>query len=191
MLLELESVLAVPVLESYGMTEASHQMCSNPSPPGKCKVGSVGPAAGPEVAVMGDSGRMLGSGETGEIVIRGPNVTSGYENNPEANASAFAGDWFRTGDLGYRDADGYFYLTGRIKELINRGGEKIAPREVDEALLDHPDVAQAVAFAAPHPRLGEDVMAAVVLRPEVWPPRTSSGALHSSVWPRTRCRARS
>jgi len=114
---------------------------------------------------MGESDRLLGSGEIGEIVIRGPNVTSGYEDNPEANASAFAGGWFQTGDLGYHDAEGYFHLTGRIKELINRGGEKIAPREVDEAILDHPDVAQAVTFAVPHPRLGEDVVVAVVLRP--------------------------
>ncbi len=163
---ELESVFCVPVLEAYGMTEAAHQICSNPPPPGKYKAGSVGPAAGPEVAVMGEEQRLLSSGETGEIVIRGPNVTSGYEDNPEANASAFAGAWLRTGDLGYRDAEGYFYLSGRIKELINRGGEKIAPREVDEAILGHPDVMQAVTFAAPHPRLGEDVVAAVVLRPD-------------------------
>ena len=162
---ELERVFGVAVLESYGMTEASHQMCSNRPPPDRRKTGSVGPAAGPEVAIMGESDRLLEHGETGEIVIRGPNVTAGYEDNPAANASAFAGGWFRTGDLGHRDAEGYFYVTGRIKELINRGGEKITPREVDEALLDHPDVAQAVTFAAPHPRLGEDVVAAVVLRP--------------------------
>ena len=162
---ELETVLGVPVLESYGMTEASHQMCSNPPPPAKRKPGSVGPANGPEAAVMDESNRLLESGEIGEIVIRGPNVMSGYEDNPAANASAFAGGWFHTGDLGYRDAEGYFHLSGRIKELINRGGEKIAPREIDEAVLDHPDVAQAVTFAAPHPRLGEDVVAAVVLRP--------------------------
>ncbi len=161
---ELESVFGVPVLESYGMTEAAHQICSNPPPPGKQKAGSVGPAAGPDVAVMGESDRLLGSGETGEIVIRGPNVTSGYEDNPEANAAAFAGGWLRTGDLGYRDNDGYFYLTGRIKELINRGSEKISPREIDEVLLDHPAVGQAVAFAVPHPTLGEDIAAAVVLR---------------------------
>jgi oxalate---CoA ligase len=162
---KLESVFCVPVVESYGMTEAAHQICSNPLAPARSKAGSVGPAAGPEVAVMGDSERLLEPGETGEIVIRGPNVTAGYEDSPEANASAFTGPWLRTGDLGYRDHEGYFYITGRIKELINRGGEKIAPREVDEAILGHPDVAQAVTFAAPHPRLGEDVVAAVVLRP--------------------------
>lgn len=112
---------------------------------------------------MDESARRLGAGETGEIVIRGPNVTTGYEDNPDANASAFAGGWFRTGDLGYCDADGFCYLTGRIKEVINRGSEKISPREIDEVLLEHPAVGQAVAFAVPHPTLGEDIAAAVVL----------------------------
>ncbi len=161
---ELERVLGVPVLESYGMTEASHQVCSNPLPPSKRKAGSVGPAAGPEVAVMDESDRLVGPGQIGEIVIRGPNVTSGYEDNPEANHSAFKNGWFRTGDLGSFDADGYFHLAGRIKELINRGGEKITPREIDDAILEHPAVDQAVTFAVPHPSLGEDVITAVVLR---------------------------
>jgi len=162
---ELERVFGVPAIESYGMTEATHQMCSNALPPGVRKPGSVGLPAGPEVAVMDAAGLLLGPNATGELVIRGPNVTSGYEGNPEANATAYTGGWFRTGDQGYRDDDGYFFLTGRLKELINRGGEKVAPREVDEAMLCHPAVAQAVAFAVPHPRLGEDVAAAVVLRP--------------------------
>jgi acyl-CoA synthetase (AMP-forming)/AMP-acid ligase II len=161
---ELEQVFGVPAVESYGMTEATHQMCSNPLPPGIRKPGSVGLPAGPEVAVMDAAGALLGTNETGELVIRGPNVTPGYVGNPEANAAAFTEGWFRTGDQGYRDRDGYFFLTGRLKELINRGGEKVAPREVDEVLLSHPAVGQAVAFAVPHPRLGEDVAAAVVLR---------------------------
>ncbi len=162
---ELENVFGVPAVESYGMTEASHQMCSNALPPGTRKPGSIGLPAGPDVAVMDASGSLLGANATGELVIRGPNVTAGYEANPDANATAFTNGWFRTGDQGHRDDDGYFFLTGRLKELINRGGEKVAPREVDDVLTSHPDVAQAVAFAVPHPRLGEDVAAAVVLRP--------------------------
>jgi thioesterase domain-containing protein len=146
------------------MTEASHQMASNPLPPRKRKPGSVGIAAGPEVAILGADGSVLPVGTRGEVAVRGPNVTLGYENNPEANAAAFAGGWFRTGDQGYLDEEGYLFLTGRLKEIINRGGEKISPREIDEALLDHPAVAQALAFAIPHPTLGEDVGAAVVLR---------------------------
>jgi len=163
---ELEKVFQAPVIESYGMTEAAHQMASNPLPPGSRKPGSVGLAAGPEVAVMNGNGRVLAPGETGEVVIRGPNVTLGYENNPEANQAAFSDGWFRTGDQGYLDDDGYLYLTGRLKEIINRGGEKISPREIDEVLLDHPAVAQSVAFALPDERLGEEVAAAVVLRSE-------------------------
>ncbi|MHB9026166.1 MAG: AMP-binding protein [Armatimonadota bacterium] len=161
---ELERLFDAPVVEAYGMTEAAHQMASNPLPPRPRKPGSVGPAAGPEVAIMDADGALLPAEEVGEVVIRGANVTGGYENNPAANASAFTGGWFRTGDQGYLDADGYLFLTGRLKEIINRGGEKIAPREVDEALLAHPAVAQAVAFALPHRQLGETVAAAVVLR---------------------------
>jgi acyl carrier protein len=160
----LEEAFNVPVIEAYGMTEAAHQMCSNPLPPGVRKAGSVGPAAGPEVAILDERGNLAGLGETGEVVVRGTNVMRRYENNPWANAAAFAGEWFRTGDLGRSDQDGYLFLVGRIKELINRGGEKISPREVDEALLEHPAVAQAISFAVPHPRLGEDAAAAVVLR---------------------------
>ena len=159
----LESRFDCPVIESYGMTEASHQMASNPLPPGERRPGTVGVAAGPEIAIMGAAGDLLAAGETGEIVIRGPNVTAGYLDNPEANATAFSGGWFRTGDQGLRDRAGYYTVTGRLKELINRGGEKISPREIDEVLLEHPSVAQAVAFAAPHPKLGEEVGAAVVL----------------------------
>ncbi len=161
---ELEAIFAAPVIESYGMTEAAHQMASNPLPPRARKPGSVGVAAGPEVAIMDEDNALLESGRTGEIVIRGPNVTSGYENNPEANAGAFIAGWFRTGDQGVIDAEGYLTITGRLKEIINRGGEKISPREVDEVLMDHPAVAQAVTFAVPHDKLGEDVAAVVVLR---------------------------
>ena len=160
----LEETFGAPVIESYGMTEASHQMTSNPLPPLPRKPGSVGMAAGPEVAIMDEAGRLLDAGKTGEVVIRGLNVTPGYEGNPKANQAAFMNGWFRTGDQGRFDKEGYLFLTGRLKEIINRGGEKIAPKEVDEVLLQHPEVAQAVAFAMPHPTLGEDVAAAIVLK---------------------------
>jgi oxalate---CoA ligase len=160
---ELEAAFKCPVIEAYGMTEATHQMASNPLN-GVRKPGSVGVPAGPEIAIMDEAGLLMSPGETGEVVIRGENVTAAYENNPKANGEAFVDGWFRTGDQGVIDADGYLTLTGRLKEIINRGGEKISPREVDEALMDHPAVLQAVAFAVPHPMLGEDVGAAVVLR---------------------------
>ena len=161
---ELEETFRCPVIESYGMTEAAHQMTSNPLPPRERKAGSVGLAAGPEVAIMADDGRLLPPGAVGEIVIRGENVTSGYENNPDANRDAFAYGWFHTGDQGTMGARGYLRVTGRLKEMINRGGEKISPREVDEVLMDHPAIAQVVTFAMPHEKLGEEVAAAVVLR---------------------------
>jgi acyl-CoA synthetase (AMP-forming)/AMP-acid ligase II/acyl carrier protein len=160
----LEEAFGVPVIESYGMTEAAHQMASNPLPPRARKPGSVGLAVGLEVAILDEAGETLANGRTGEVAIRGPNVTRGYANNPEANATAFCGGWFRTGDQGYLDGEGYLFITGRLKELINRGGEKIAPREIDEVLLAYPGVRQAVAFAVPHPSLGEDIAAAVVLK---------------------------
>jgi acyl-CoA synthetase (AMP-forming)/AMP-acid ligase II len=161
---ELEAIFEAPLIEAYGMTEATHQMCSNPLPPAVRKPGSVGLAAGPEVAIMAEDGTLLPRGAIGEIVIRGANVTKGYENNDKANAEAFTHGWFRTGDQGQMDADGYVSLTGRLKEIINRGGEKVSPREVDEILMDHPAVAQVVCFGMPHPKLGEEVAAAVVLR---------------------------
>ena len=159
----LEAAFGAPVIESYGMTEASHQMASNLIA-GPRKPGAVGVAAGPQIAVMGEDGALLGVGETGEVVIRGENVTLGYENNATANATAFVAGWFRTGDQGVLDADGHLLLTGRLKEIINRGGEKVSPREVDEVLMDHPAVQQVVVFGMPHKMLGEDVAAAVVLR---------------------------
>ena len=164
---ELVKTFNAPVIEGYGMTEAAHQMCSNPLPPRAQKPGCVGIAAGPMVRIASESEDHL-IDDLGEIVISGPNVTPGYESNPDANAKSFfeaeGHRWFRTGDQGHLDAEGYLWLTGRLKEIINRGGEKISPREVDEVLMDHPAVAQAVTFALPHPKLGEDVAAAVVLR---------------------------
>ena len=160
----LEEVFGAPMIEAYGMTEAAHQMASNPLPPRPRFPGSVGVAAGPDVGIMDPAGNLLPTGGLGEIVIRGRNVTSGYENNPSANATAFTHGWFRTGDQGVLDEGGYLRLTGRLKELINRGGEKISPLEVDTVLMDHPAVAQVVTFAMPHDKLGEEVAAAVVLR---------------------------
>ena len=160
----LEDKFGAPVIESYGMTEATHQMASNPLPPKPRKAGSVGLAAGPEVEVMDASGELLPLGETGEVVIRGENVFDSYENNAQATVDAFTNGWFRTGDQGVKDAEGYLAITGRLKELINRGGEKISPLEVDEIIMDHPAVALVATFALPHDTLGEDVAAAVVLQ---------------------------
>jgi acyl-CoA synthetase (AMP-forming)/AMP-acid ligase II len=161
---ELEAAFRAPVIEAYGMTEGAHQIASNPLPPAARKPGSVGTATGPQIAIMDQEGSLQPPGVTGEVVIRGASVTPGYEGNPEANHAAFSSGWFRTGDQGLLDGDGYLFLTGRIKEIISRGGEKISPREIDEVLLAHPAVAQAVAFAVPHPTLGQDVAAAVTLR---------------------------
>ena len=161
---DLEAAFGAPVIESYGMTEASHQMASNPLPPRPRKPGIVGVAAGPEIAIMDEDGTILPQGAVGEVVIRGPGVTKGYEANPEANAKAFINGWFRTGDQGVLDEEGYLQLTGRLKELIKRGGEQVSPLEVDGVLSEHPAVAQALTFSIPHPMLGEDVGAAVVLR---------------------------
>ena len=159
-----EQAFGVPVLEAYGMTEASHQIASNPLPPRPRKPGSVGPGTNVKVSIVDADGRHLEAGAHGEVVISGANIIRGYENNPEANAASFVDGWFRTGDLGFLDADGYLVLVARIKELINRGGEKIAPREIDEVLQSHPSVAEAVAFGAPHRIWGEEVEAVVVLR---------------------------
>lgn len=159
----LETRFGCPVLEAYGMTEAAHQMASNPLPPGERRPGSVGQGTGVQIAITDETGNLLPPGAQGEVVIQGPNVTRGYHNNPEANAAAFTNGWFRTGDQGILDAAGYLTLVGRLKELINRGGEKISPREVDEALLTHPAVAEAVCFGVPDAKYGEEVAAAVVL----------------------------
>jgi acyl-CoA synthetase (AMP-forming)/AMP-acid ligase II len=164
MMAKMEEVFGAPVLEAYGMTEASHQMASSPKPPAARKPGSVGPGTGVRIGIMDATGNLLATDERGEVVIQGPNVVDGYENNPEANAASFTNGWFRTGDQGFLDSEGYLTLTGRIKELINRGGEKIAPREIDEILLGHPAVAEALAFGVPHASWGEEVEAAVVLK---------------------------
>lgn len=164
---ELEALLNVPVLEAYGMTEASHQMAANPLPPRRRQPGSVGVGTGVEIAILDEHGNILPIGAVGEVAVRGPNVMDGYEANPAATNAAFSGDWFRTGDQGTLDQDGYLTLQGRIKELIVRGGEKIAPREIDEVLARHPAVAEAVAFGFPHKTWGEEVAAAVVLKGEV------------------------
>jgi acyl-CoA synthetase (AMP-forming)/AMP-acid ligase II len=163
----LEEAFGAPVLEAYGMTEAAHQMASNPLPPSDRKPGSVGPGTDVRISIMDAAGNHLPAGERGEVVIKGPNVIRGYENNPDANAKSFVDGWFRTGDQGFLDAQGYLTLVARIKELINRGGEKISPREIDEVLLAHPAVAEAVCFGVPHPTWGEEVAAAVVVREAV------------------------
>ncbi len=163
---QLEATLNAPVVEAYSMTEACHLMTTNPLPPKVRKPGTVGYGFGVEVGIMDSEGNLLSQGSLGEVVVKAPNVIDGYENNPEANATAFVNGWFRTGDQGTLDADGYLHLTGRIKELINRGGEKISPLEVDDVLLRHPAVAEALAFAVPHKSLGEDIHAAVVLKAE-------------------------
>jgi acyl-CoA synthetase (AMP-forming)/AMP-acid ligase II len=161
---KLEALFGAPVLEAYGMTEASHQMSSNPPPPQARKFGTVGQATGIQIGIMTDTGQLLPAGQKGEVVIQGPSVIRAYENNPEADAKSFVDGWFRTGDEGLLDDEGYLRLTGRIKEMINRGGEKIAPREIDEVLLTHPAVSEAVCFGVAHPTWGEEVAAAVVLR---------------------------
>jgi acyl-CoA synthetase (AMP-forming)/AMP-acid ligase II len=164
---ELEQAFESPVIEWYGMTEVtSSPIACNPLPPRQRKAGSVGVPMVLDVAIMDEGGALLPGGQTGQVVVRGASVTAGYDGNPKATEAAFAGDWFKTEDLGYFDDDGYLFLAGRIREIINRGGEKVAPQEVDEVLLDHPAVAEAVTFAAPHATLGEDVAAAVVLRPD-------------------------
>lgn len=163
---ELERTLGTTVIELYGMTEtAGSPIACNPLPPRRRKPGSCGIPVGLDVAIMSDSGKMLPPNTTGQVVIRGPSVTFGYDGDAAATQQAFAGDWFKTGDLGFFDDDGYLFLVGRSREMINRGGEKVTPREVDEVLLEHPAVAEAVTFAVPHATLGEDVAAAIVLRP--------------------------
>jgi acyl-CoA synthetase (AMP-forming)/AMP-acid ligase II len=160
---KIEGLFGVPFVEAYGMTEAAHQMTSNPLPPRHSKPGSVGVGVGLRISIMDKDGNHLGTNQRGEIAIQGANVFRGYENNPEANARAFVNGWFRTGDQGFLDSDCYLHLTGRIKDIIIRGGENIAPHEVDEVLLRHPAVAAAVTFGCMHPTLGEEVAAAVVL----------------------------
>ena len=165
---DMEAKFQAPVLEAYAMTEAAHQIASNPLPNhGVHKPGSVGMGRNVRIAILDPELRTLDPLREGEICLRGDNITPGYWNHPEATKEAFAGGWFHTGDQGYLDAEGYLFITGRIKEIINRGGEKISPSRVDDVLLGHPGVAEAVAFGAPDPKYGEEVMAAIVLKPGV------------------------
>jgi acyl-CoA synthetase (AMP-forming)/AMP-acid ligase II len=163
-----EQAYQAPMLEAYGMTEASHQMTSNPLPPAARISASVGVPTGTEVGIADTSGALLPAGRAGEVVIRGPGVMSGYVNNPAATADAFFGDWFRTGDRGVL-RDGYLYLEGRIKEMILRGGENIAPAEIEQVLISHPAVRDAVCFGVPDAKYGELVGAAVTLRADAEP----------------------
>ena len=161
---KLNQVFNCPVIEAYGMTEATHQMTSNPMPPKLQKAGYVGIPAGPEVCIMDTSNKILDQGEEGEVCIKGENVTSGYENNPDANKNSFSNGWFRTGDQGYFDKDGYLKISGRLKEIINKGGEKISPLEVDNILMDHPMIEQAVCFGYEDKMLGEDIATAIIVK---------------------------
>jgi len=161
---KLNNVFGCSVIEAYGMTEATHQMTSNPLPPKKQKPGFVGIPAGPEVCIMDEKDKILNQGEIGEICIKGDNVTLGYDNNPEANKNSFTNGWFRTGDQGYFDQNGYLKISGRLKEIINKGGEKISPLEVDNVLMDHPLIEQAVCFGYEDKMLGEDIAAAIIVK---------------------------
>ncbi len=164
---EIEKTFNCPVIESYGMTEASHQMTSNHLPPGNRKAMKVGFASGPEVSVIDDNHNILESGKIGEIIIRGSNVTKGYLNNFQANKDSFLDGWFRTGDQGFYDEEGFLQITGRIKEIINKGGEKISPLEIDDAIMKHENVFQGITFPIVHNKLGEEVAAAVVLKKDL------------------------
>jgi acyl-CoA synthetase (AMP-forming)/AMP-acid ligase II len=159
-----EEAVGVPLVEAYGMTEAAHQMASNPLPPGERRPGTVGLATGTEIAVLDDDWRPVPAGERGEVAVRGPSVVSEYLDNPAATGAAFRDGWFRTGDVGRLSADGYLSLVGRVKELINRAGEKISPYEVEDVLLSHPAVAEAAVYPVPDETYGEQVGVVVVLR---------------------------
>ena len=161
---QLNDIFQTPIIEAYGMTEATHQMASNPLPPAIQKPGLVGMPAGPEICIMNDKNEKLSQGQIGEICIKGDNVTNGYENNPEANKQSFVNNWFRTGDEGFFDKDGYLKISGRLKEIINKGGEKISPLEVDNILMDFPPIDQALCFGYKDKMLGEDIAVAIKLK---------------------------
>ena len=160
---KLELEFNCPVIEAYGMTEASHQMTSNPLPPLRRKPGTVGLPAGPIIGILSNEGQLVGANQIGEIAIKGANVMTGYRSNAQANRENFSNGWFKTGDQGSIDDDGFLTIKGRLKEIINRGGEKVSPHEVDEIIMNHPNVAQVITFSIPHAKLGEDVGAALVL----------------------------
>ncbi|KAH3903362.1 Pcs60p SCDLUD_000991 [Saccharomycodes ludwigii] len=164
---KMEKEFGAPVLEAYAMTEASHQMTSNNLPPGKRKPGTVGQPQGVDVFILDDKDNVLPQGKVGEVSIRGENVTLGYANNPKANKENFTErlNYFRTGDQGFFDSEGFLVLTGRIKELINKGGEKISPIELDSILLSNPKIEEAVSFGVPDEKYGQIVNVAVVLKP--------------------------
>jgi acyl-CoA synthetase (AMP-forming)/AMP-acid ligase II len=164
-----EEAIGVPLVEAYGMTEAAHQMASNPLPPGERRPGTVGRPTGIEIAALDDEWRPVPVGAEGEVAVRGPSVVDHYLGNPTATAASFRDGWFRTGDVGKLSADGYLTLVGRLKELINRAGEKISPYEVEDVLLTHPAVAEAAAFPVPDEKYGEQVGVVVVLRAEATP----------------------
>ena len=161
---DLNDVFSCPVIEAYGMTEATHQMTSNPLPPKQQKAGFVGLPAGPEVCIMNENGEVQNQGDEGEVCIKGENVTLGYDNNEEANKTSFTNGWFRTGDQGYFDNEGYLKISGRLKEIINKGGEKISPLEVDNVLMDHPLIDQAVCFGYEDKMLGENIASAIIIK---------------------------
>lgn len=166
---QVEERFGTIVIEAYGMTEATNQVSANPLPPGTRKIGSVGLSAGTEIVILDENGRGVATGEPGEICIKGPSVMQGYRNNSEARATSFIDGWYRTGDQGYLDSDRYLFVSGRIKELINRGGEKISPVEVESILLEHPHVLDAVCFGVEDEKYGEEIHAAIVpkLEPDV------------------------
>jgi thioesterase domain-containing protein/acyl carrier protein len=161
---ELEEVFQVPVIQAYSSTETSFIACE-PLPPKQRKRGSVGLPGNAKVAIVDEHGKQLPPNTAGEVVVSGSKIFDGYESNSQANAEAFRDGWFRMGDLGYFDENGYLFLTGRIKEIINRGGQKVSPSEIEAAIIELPGVVTAAAFPVPHPTLGEDVAAAVVLKP--------------------------
>jgi long-chain acyl-CoA synthetase len=163
-----ERRFGISVIEAMGLTETASIAFANPLDPGRRKYGSVGLPLGVEARVVADDGSVLGDGEQGEIELRGESVTTGYYRDAESSAGRrSAAGWLATGDLGYRDADGFYFITGRRKELIIKGGENIAPREIDDALLSHPAVLEAAAVGIPDPEYGQDILACVVLKPGV------------------------
>jgi acyl-CoA synthetase (AMP-forming)/AMP-acid ligase II/aryl carrier-like protein len=168
---ELEQLFAAPLIETYGLTETASMICANPMPPARRKPGSVGIAFGSEIRIADAEGRDLPVNAHGEIVVRGPSVITSY--GGAGAHDSFFGDWLRTGDIGYLDEDGYLFIVGRTKELIKRGGLSVYPAEVDNVLMSHPDVAEAVAFSVAHPTLGEELVAAIVPRAGAQPTRSS------------------